>query len=271
MVEKVDLCHDGCELFRIAKQRVGEKKDAVWVSCLKDESGAVKVSVDDQKKIWKECMEKLMNVESEWSDGIDASKVESAVRRIKVEEVQCAMNRMKIGKTSGPSGVAIELFKDGEDKSLKSLTNIFYDILFKDKLPEEWMLSLLVSIFKGKGNPLNPNSYSGIKLLEYAFTLYKKILDGHLCEVVYIDKIQYGFMPGKGTVDVVFVLRRLSEKFRAKKKKLFFVFVDLGKAFDWVPREVICFALRWKGVPEYLANEVISLYKGCKTAVSVNG
>ena len=42
-VEKVDLCRDGRELFRIAKQRVREKKDAVGVSCLKDESGAVKV------------------------------------------------------------------------------------------------------------------------------------------------------------------------------------------------------------------------------------
>ena len=82
MVEKVDLCRDCRELFRIAKQKVGEKKDVVGVSCLKDESGAVKVCVDDQKKIWKEHMEKLMNVENEWSDSIDASKVEGAVRRI---------------------------------------------------------------------------------------------------------------------------------------------------------------------------------------------
>ena len=37
--EKVDQCRDGRELFRIAKQRVGEKKDTIGVSCLK---GAVK-------------------------------------------------------------------------------------------------------------------------------------------------------------------------------------------------------------------------------------
>ena len=60
--------------------------------------------------------------------------------------------------------------------SLKSLRNIFNDILFKDKLPEEWMLSSLVPIFKG--NPINPNSYRGIKILEHAFKLYKKVLDG---------------------------------------------------------------------------------------------
>ena len=33
-----------------------------------------------------------MNVENKWSDSIDASKVEGAVRRTEVEEVQCAMN-----------------------------------------------------------------------------------------------------------------------------------------------------------------------------------
>ena len=66
------------------------------------------------------------------------------------------------------------------------------------------------------------------------------------------------------------VLKRLTEKFRAKKK-LFFIFVDLEKAFDQVPREVIYFALGQKGVPEYLVRGVVSLYKGCKTAVSVDG
>ena len=35
--------------------------------------------------------------------------------------------------------------------------------------------------------------------------------------------------------------------------------------------EVICFALRQKSVPEYLEDGVMSLYKDCKTAVSVDG
>ena len=69
---------------------------------------------------------------------------------------QCffAKNWMKIRKASGPSGIGLEMFMAGGDKCLKSLTNIFNDILFKDKLLEEWMLSLLVAIFKGKRDPL---------------------------------------------------------------------------------------------------------------------
>ena len=56
------------------------------------------------------------------------------------------------------------------------------------------------------------------------------VLNGRLREVVDIDKMQYGFMLGRGTVDAVFVLQRLSEKIRAKNKFLF-IFVDLKKAF----------------------------------------
>ena len=98
--------------------------------------------------------------------------------------------------------------------------------------------------------------------MEHAFKLYKKALD--------IDKMQYEFMPGRGAVDAVLVLRKLSENFR-DKKKLFFIFVDLEKAFDLAQREVLCFSVRLKGVQEYLVNEAMSLYKGCETAVSVDG
>ena len=87
-------------------------------------------------------------------------------------------------------------------------------------------------------------------------------------EVVDIDKMQYGFMPGKGTV---FVLRRLREKFRAKNKKLFFIFVDLEKAFDRVPREVVHFDLRWKGVPEYLVKGLCLCIKVVKLLSQLMG
>ena len=49
--EKSDLCWDGRELFRITKQRVRKKKDVVGVSCLKDQTWAVKVRLDSPKNL----------------------------------------------------------------------------------------------------------------------------------------------------------------------------------------------------------------------------
>ena len=49
-MDKYDLCCHGCELFKIAKQQAGKEggeKNVVGVSFLNDESGAVKVSVND--------------------------------------------------------------------------------------------------------------------------------------------------------------------------------------------------------------------------------
>jgi len=57
------------------------------------------------------------------------------------------------------------------------------------------------------------------------------------------------------------------KKFRAKGKKLCFGFVDLEKAFDRVPREVIRWAMHKFGVEEWLASGVMSVYTGAKTVV----
>ena len=67
-----------------------------------------------------------------------------------------------------------------------------------------------------------------------------------------IDEMQFGFMPGRGTTDAIFILRHLQEKHVAKNKKFYCAFVDLEKAFDRVPREVIWRAMQKLGVEEWI-------------------
>ena len=54
--------------------------------------------------------------------------------------------------------------------------------------------------------------------------------------------------------------KQMHENFRVKGKKLYFGFVDLEKAFDKVPREVISWAMRKLGVEEWLVSAVMSMY-----------
>ena len=81
--------------------------------------------------------------------------------------------------------------------------------------------------------------------------------------------MQCGFMPGRFTIDAIFTLKQLQEK-HLNKKCLYYCFVDLEKAFDRVPRKVIEFALRKKGVEEKLVQTVMRLYEGARTRVRVD-
>ena len=60
--------------------------------------------------------------------------------------------------------------------------------------------------------------------------------------------------------DTMFILRQVQEKHQSKKKKLYYAFVDLEKAFDRVPREVVRWAMRKLGVDEWLIRTVMPLY-----------
>ena len=74
-------------------------------------------------------------------------------------------------------------------------------------------------------------------------------------------------MPGKGTTDALFLVRKLQEEHQAKDKRMYMCFVDLEKAFDRVPRRVIEWAMRKKGLPEILVKAVMSFYEGAETKV----
>ena len=50
---------------------------------------------------------------------------------------------------------------------------------------------------------------------------------------------------GRSTTDAIFTVRQLQEKYLARNKELWMAFVDLEKAFDRVPMEVVWWALRY--------------------------
>ena len=110
-------------------------------------------------------------------------------------------------------------------------------------------------------------SYRGVKLLEYAMKIVERVLERRIRTLVNLNEMQFGFMPGKGTVDAIFVVRRMQEEYQKKDKKLYLCFVDIEKAFDRVPRKAMEWAMRKKSLSEVIVREVISLYDGAKTRV----
>ena len=76
---------------------------------MKDKDGRLVVSEKDRGKLCKEHMKKIMNVENEWDQMVEADMVEGPVEGVTDEEVMEAMNKIKLGKAAGPSEVNMDM------------------------------------------------------------------------------------------------------------------------------------------------------------------
>ena len=142
-------------------------------------------------------------------------------------------------------------------------------IIHQGQIPSDWEDSYIVSLYKGKGDALSRGNYRGLKLIDQVMKVMERVVEQLIRKQVRIDDMQFGFSPGKGTTDAIFIVRQLQEKHLAAGKPLYLAFVDLEKAFDRVPREVIWWAMRKLGVGEWLVRVVQGMYANVRSRVRV--
>jgi hypothetical protein len=254
---------------RLVKQIIGKNRDVIGAGCVKGSDGKLLTAEDDVKKRWKDYFEKLLNEEFEWDkDGLPmVNTVSGPAEIITYSDVKFAISRAKSGKAAGPSGLVAEMLKASGNVGVQWVTDLCNAIVQEGKVPNDWKKSWMVTVYKGKGNALECGSYRGIKLLDHVMKILERVIEKKVRSKVIINDMQFGFRPGKGTTDPIFIVRQIQERYFEKKKDLWMAFVDLEKAFDRVPREVVWWALRSLGVEEWLVTVIRAMYEGVTTAV----
>jgi len=258
------------KLFRAVKQMARKNGVVIGSSCLKDGSGKIVTEEARIKEMWRSHFEKVSNEEFEWDrDSLSEDCICGPIEEITDKEVREAMRKMKCGKAPGPSGVVAEMLNAAGEVGIQRMTALCNAILREGKVPVDWSRSWLVSIYKGKGDAMECGSYRGIKLLEHAMKVFERVIELRVRNKGGIDDMQFGFRAGKGTTDAIFVVRQIQERFLEMKEELWMAFVDLEKAFDRVPRQVVWWALRQVGVEECLVKVIQAMYEGAETAVKL--
>ncbi|KAK3511868.1 hypothetical protein QTP70_027470 [Hemibagrus guttatus] len=256
------------DLYRLARQRDRDGKDVQQVRVIEDRDGRVLTSEESVQRRWKEYFEELMNEENEREKRVEeVNSVEQKVDKIRKDEVRKALKRMKSGKAVGPDDIPVEVWKCLGEAAVEFLTSLFNRVLESERMPEEWRRSVLVPIFKNKGDVQSCSNYRGIKLMSHTMKLWERVVEARLRKVVEICEQQYGFMPRKSTTDAIFALRILMEKYRDGQRELHCVFVDLDKAYDRVPREELWYCMRKSGVAEKYVRVVQDMYERSRTVV----
>jgi hypothetical protein len=132
------------------------------------------VKYEEIKNRWIAYFDKLFNDESEKTvieldDSIDTNR--RFVRRIQESEVKEALKKMKTCKALGPDDIPIEVWRCLGDIAIVWLTKLFNTIFRSNKMPDEWRRSILISIFKNKGDIQSCTNYKGIKLMNHTMKL----------------------------------------------------------------------------------------------------
>lgn len=168
-----------------------------------------------------------------------------------VYEVDKIIMQLKNDSAAGIDGLSPSLIKAIRFEIAEPLTYIFNLSISTGIFPSSWKKAMVVPIHKS-GSKKCPENYRPISLL----TTYSKILEKivnmrfqrYLEENKLLSQRQYGFRQGRSTEDAVTTLVEFVSDQLDKNRKCIGVFLDLAKAFDTVPVQLLLKKLDNAGV-----------------------
>ena len=73
--------------------------------------------------------------------------------------------------------------------------------------------------------------YKGIKLFQHAMKIFERVLERQIRTLISLNRMQFEFMPGKGTMDAIFIVSRMGKEYQKKEKMLYMCFSNMKNAF----------------------------------------
>ena len=139
---------------------------------------------------------------NEWDHKISAEVKEGPADCNRMAEVRAVLKKMKRHKAPGLSGLVAEMIQATGDIGTQWILDLCNGIVKEGNIPEDWKSSVVLPIYKGKGDPMECGSYREIKLFEHAMKVVR-IFEHRIRQQIVIDDMQFGFMKGKGTTDAI--------------------------------------------------------------------
>ncbi|CAG2221325.1 unnamed protein product [Mytilus edulis] len=204
-------------------------------------------------------------------DGVNIDLLDTDISE---DEIIKALKRLKSGKSAGNDEIVGEMFSSCPSFFAPILKTLFNSIFAIGVYPENWTECLVIPVPKS-GDLTSPINYRPIILVSILSKLFTSILTDRLLswsqDENHIIDNQFGFQPGRSTVDAIFTLHGIISHTLKHKLKLYCGFVDFRRAFDKVDRRILIYKLLKSGVSSKFVSMVNSIYSSVRLRVRSGG
>jgi len=233
---------------------------------IRDLTGNLLTSQDEQRDRWREHFEGLLNR----PPPENPPHIEPAIEDIEVNteppskaEIKSAIKKIRNNKAAGPDEIPGEALKGSLESSTDALHSLFKRIWETEEFPQDWKEGHIIKLPK-KGNLQECGNHRGIMLLSVPGKVFNRIILERLKTALdpKMRDEQAGFRKGRSCTDQIASLRIIVEQSLEWNSSLYINFIDYEKAFDSLDRESLWKLLRHYGVPQKITGLIQKMYEG---------
>ena len=226
------------------------------------------------KLLYNKNIENCSELESFFCNMPTAKTFRNLDYRITKDEIKTCISKLKSGKAVGMDRISAEMIKTSVDQLLPVYEKLFNFIFRKGIYPHNWKESFLVPLFQS-GSRKDSSNYRGIAINSTLGKVFSMVLTNRLESFAkdnqLIDNTQIGFKKGSRTVDHMFILTTLIDKYVKKlKSPLYVCFLDFKKAYDSVWRQALLYKLLRLNINRLFFNILKSMYGNNEMCVRVS-
>lgn len=111
------------------------------------------------------------------------------------------------------------------------------------KYVDSLKLSVIIPVFKNKGNQMDVNNYRPISILPQIHKVFEPIIYEQMIQFLesnkLLDSLQYGFRSGRGCPDAICKLLNVAGSLMDEGQSALILSIDVSKAFDSVDHGIL--------------------------------
>ena len=185
-----------------------------------------------------------------------------------------AIRRMNKQSCSGPDSIHPLFVAKIACFIASPLSNVFNSFIAQSYCPPAWRESIVIPIYKGKGDRTCVHNYRPISLINCFSKIFESIISDRIRSYLFDCSIllpnQYGFVSGKGITDQYLECLNMWCLSMNSHSGLHCIYFDIAKAFDTVSHAKLLYKLTCIGISREIVDWIAAYLHNRTFCVRVN-